>query len=119
MKDPKDKNLQERLQKAAAAKQAILERMRARPGADDPEVIARRAAQQAAATAKGLAAEARKAAKAKAEAERVEAEARTMAETAAQREREAADKVETDRLKAIEQKAARDARYAARKARKG
>ena len=125
MKEFKDKNLNQRLQNAAKAKQALLERMKAMPAADFPEVLAKKAARQAIVEAR----EARTAAKAIADRERAEREAREAAERAVREaEEKAALKAREDeeyRLKIeqqdaleAEQKAARDARYAARKKRK-
>jgi hypothetical protein len=107
-------NFDDRLSAAAAAKQALLERFRARPSPDDPAEIARQAALKAISDARDVRTAERKAAK-EAEAARVAAEA------AAQRERERLAAVEAKALSAkaeAERKAARDARYAARKARK-
>jgi hypothetical protein len=107
-------NFDDRLSAAAAAKQALLERFRARPSPDDPAEIARQAALKAISDARDVRTAERKAAK-EAEAARVAAEA------AAQRERERLAAVEAKAHAAAaeaERKAARDARYAARKARK-
>ncbi len=107
-------NFDDRLSAAAAAKQALLERFRARPGADDPTVIAQQANLKAVADAREARAAERRAAK-QAEA------ARAAAEAAARR---AQDQIAATEAKAraaaieAERKAARDARYAARKARK-
>jgi hypothetical protein len=107
-------NFDDRLSAAAAAKQALLERFRARPSPDDPAEIARQAALKAISDAReGRAAE-RKAAK--------EAEAaRLAAEEAARRadeQRAEAEAKARARAEEAARKAARDARYAARKARK-
>jgi Family of unknown function (DUF6481) len=112
----------DRLDTAAKAKQALLERARAK--ANDPCLAERQAARRAVAAEREERLAKRQAEK-KAADERVAAE-RAAAE-AAQRE---ADRLETERLEAerlveadrlvaeaAEQKAARDARYAARKAR--
>jgi hypothetical protein len=107
-------NFDDRLSAAAAAKQALLERFRARPSADDPGEIARQEALKAISDARAARAAERKAAK--------EAEAaRLAAEQAAKR---AQDQIAAAEAKAriaaqeAERKAARDARYAARKARR-
>ena len=107
-------NFDDRLSAAAAAKQALLERFRSRPTAGDPAWIEQQAALKAIADARDARAAERKAAK-EAEAARLaaeEAERRAQAQAAAAeaRKRAAADEAE--------RKAARDARYAARKARK-
>src|ERR1700733_7873015 len=107
-------NFDDRISAAAAAKQALLERFRAPPQPDDPAEIARQAALKAAADARDPRAAERKAAK------EVEA-ARLAAEEAARRaqEQEAAKQAKAqERALEAERKAARDARYAARKARK-
>src|SRR6202012_2603295 len=56
-------NFDDRLSAAAAAKQALLERFRARPAADDPTEIARQAALKAIADGRDARAAERKAAK--------------------------------------------------------
>src|ERR1700759_315607 len=106
-------NFDDRISAAAAAKQALLERFRARPSADDPSEIARQAALKAIADARDARAAERRAAK--------EAElARIAAEEAARKaaEQEAARQA---RIRAMEEEAARkaerDRKYAARKAR--
>jgi|ERR1700722_8615595 hypothetical protein len=107
-------NFDDRLSAAAAAKQALLERFRSRPSAGDPAWVEQQAALKAIADARDARAAERRAAK--------EAEAaRVAAELAAQRTAEqvaaAEAKLRAAALEA-ERKAARDARYAARKARK-
>ena len=107
-------NFDDRLSAAAAAKQALLERFRSRPAAGDPAWIEQQAALKAIADARDARAAERKAAK--------DAEAaRAAAELAARRTQEqiaaAEAKARTLAVEA-ERKAARDARYAARKARK-
>ena len=136
-------NLNERLKTATSAKQAVLEKFKARTDPNDPAVAERRAARLAVAVAR----EERKAARAAEKALQQAEEARKAAEEAAQkaaaeaaaaaeRERLAAEKAaqeaEEARLAAEEaaknqiseeelkaqQKAARDLRYAKRKARR-
>ena len=107
-------NFDDRLSAAAAAKQALLERFRSRPGAGDPAWVEQQAALKAIADARDARNAERKAAR--------EAEAaRAAAELAARRTEEqiaaAEAKARAAALEA-ERKAARDARYAARKARK-
>jgi hypothetical protein len=121
-KDSDDFN--ERLSTAAKAKQATLEKFRARARADDPAVLERQAARLATSQAR----DARKAARV-AEITRSEEEAiRHAAEEAARKAtvaaEEAARKAAAEAEKAAlevtleaERKTARDARYAARKAR--
>jgi hypothetical protein len=107
-------NFDDRLSAAAAAKQALLERFRSRPSAGDPEWEAKQAELKAIADARDARAAERKAAK--------EAEAaRVAAELAAKRAQElvaAAEAKARAAAQEAERKAARDARYAARKARK-
>jgi hypothetical protein len=107
-------NFDDRISAAAAAKQSLLERFRARPAADDPAEIARQAALKAVADARDVRVAERKAAK-DAELARLAAEEaarKAAAEAAAKEARVRAVAQEADR------KAARDAKYAARKARK-
>jgi hypothetical protein len=107
-------NFDDRLSAAAAAKEALLERFRSRPSAGDPAWEEQQAALKAIADARDIRIAERKAAK--------EAEAaRVAAELAAKRveELKAAAEAKTRAIAAeAERKAARDARYAARKARK-
>lgn len=110
----KDKNLTERLQNAAQAKQALLQKFLAQPGPDDPIVKERQAKRQAIAAAREARARESKSSKARAEQERVELEAREEAERAANIERELQNHIAHE----AEKKAIRDARYAARKKRK-
>jgi hypothetical protein len=120
----KEISLADRLQAAAEARQALIDKARARAPENDPGFAARQAERLAAAAARDARAAERKVAKA-AEQARRQAE-----REAAERERIAAEQVaaerrEAERLEAAEQqkvleaqqKAARDARYAARKAR--
>jgi hypothetical protein len=114
----------ERLNTGAKARQALLEKFQARPRANDPAVLE----QQAARLATSQAREARKAARA-ADITRLEEEAiRRAAEEAARKAtveaeevaRKAAVEAEKAALEVTveaERKTARDARYAARKAR--
>ncbi len=117
----KSANLSDRLEAAAAAKKAALARFQARPSPDDPVVKAQQADRKAISDARDLRAAERKVAQ---EAER----ARQTAEQAAKAADQAAQEAEQRRLTAeaadremaleAERKAARDARYAARKARR-
>jgi Family of unknown function (DUF6481) len=107
----------DRLSTAAKAKKAQLDRFRAQPGANDPAVADRNAARMAASIAREARFAERKAAK---QAENAATKTALEAEraTRAAEDAEAADEQATRAvaLKA-EQKAVRDARYAARKAR--
>jgi hypothetical protein len=99
-------------QKAAQqAKQNLLNKFRAQPGQDDPEVARRRAERETLAASREKARLAREAEKA--EAKRREDEAATVeaARTAREKEEEATRQAAIE----AEQKAKRDARYAARK----
>lgn len=113
MKKPKGDAFNERQQNAAKAKQALIEKLKARPAADDPAVLKRQAERKAIAEAREKRAEERAAAKANEEQERIEREEE---ERKAKEMRQARELEEAANLMAA-QKAARDARYAARKAR--
>jgi hypothetical protein len=117
----KNANFSDRLNAAAAAKKAALERFHARPGPDDPAVRDQQTARKAISDAREVRIAERQAAR--------EAEAaRQAAERAAKAAEQAAHQAEERRLAAeaaaqavalqAERKAARDARYAARKARR-
>jgi hypothetical protein len=113
MKHFNDKFFGNRLQAANDARQAMLKRAE-KPAADDPKVLERKAEREAIAAARA----AREEAKARAEIEqraREEAEKAERATLAAISAREEADRAVAMQA---EQKAARDARYAARKKRK-
>jgi len=118
MKSSKTPSLSDRLAASAKAKKAALERFRAQPAADDPAIVEKRAARQAAAAARQLRADERRA-----QALRDEESARAAASAAREseiREREARQQRESEEQVALEaeRKIARDMRYAARKARK-
>ena len=114
-------NFNDRATAAAKAKQALIEKFRARPGPDDPAVLAKQAERQAIAEARELREQERKLAKeadaARKAAEEVERLAELARLAAQKTEEEIARKAALLALEA-ERKAARDARYAARKARK-
>jgi uncharacterized protein DUF6481 len=119
MKSYKDPDHQQRQSAAAAAKKAMLDKFRA--ASNDPAVADRH-------TARAAVNEARLVRKAEREAAKVvrEAELAHAAELVLQAQREAekvealiaAETIERQALLKVEQKAARDVRYAARKARK-
>ena len=123
MSSYKDPDLQQRQRDAAAAKKATLEKFRA--ASDDPAVAIRHANRVAMNEARSVRIAEREAAKRAREAELAEQAARG-AELALQAHRERldflcfalAEKAEREALVAAEQKVARDARYAARKAAK-
>jgi hypothetical protein len=117
----KNDDFNNRLTSAANAKNALLERFRARPGPDDPAVIARKAAQAEIEAAREIRVAERKKA-------REEEAVRLAIEQAALLAEQQAKDVELQARKAeeaaraaerlAEAKAARDARYAARRARR-
>lgn len=116
----KGSTFNDRRDEAAAAKKALVERFKARPPADDPAVLARAAERKAIAEAR----DGRSAERAKKKAEedlQRQAEQRAKQEAEARAAEESAARVveQTARDEAIraERKAARDAKYAARKAR--
>jgi hypothetical protein len=117
----KNDDFNNRLSSAANAKSALLERFRARPGPDDPAVIARRAAQAEIEAAREVRMAERKAAK-EAEAIRLAAEHAALLEEQKAKDVELQARLAADAARAEERaaeaKAARDARYAARRARK-
>ncbi|KQZ15433.1 hypothetical protein ASD44_16230 [Mesorhizobium sp. Root554] len=129
----REKDFSERRNAADEARKALLERFKAKPAADDPAVLAKRAERKAILEARAL----REAEKLKQKQERLAREAaekaaREAAEEAARLEaeiqaaadakiREAEENERIARLLAdeAERKAKRDARYAARKSRSG
>ena len=117
MRPIKEQNLNERLERAAKARQAILEKFKSRPAADDPEVVKRRAEREAIAEARQLRDAERAEHKAKEAAELAVREAQQKAEQEVRDRRAAVEKVIRDAADAAERKADRDRRYAARKAR--
>jgi hypothetical protein len=119
MKGYKEKSFSDRLSAAATARQAALDKFRARPAADDPAVIKRKEDRMAIARAREVRAAERQAAKEAEAAARAEREAIAKVEREARERREAVEKVIRDAAEAAERKAQRDARYAARKARQG
>ena len=117
----KNANFSDRLNAAAAAKKATLERFHARPGPDDPAVREQQAARKGISDAREVRIAERKAAQ-EAEAERLATEQAAKAAEQAAREAEerrlAAEAAAQAVALEAERKAARDARYAARKARR-
>ena len=111
-----DKNAHfgDRLSAAAAAKKAMLERFHAMPGPDDPAVKEQQAARKAVSEAREIRIAERKAAR-EAEAQRQAAE---QAAREAEERRLAAEAAAQAVALEAQRKAARDARYAARKARR-
>ncbi len=119
-----DPTFAERKEAAEAAKRAMLEKFRAKPGID-PALAAERAEQAKARDAKRAAAEEKRKARIEDEKALRVLEAEMRAAEAVTEAKRAAEAAETERLAAIEaaeilayeQKAARDLRYAARKKR--
>ena len=109
----KEPGFSDRQKTALQAKRHLLDKFRAQPGPDDPEVAKRRAEREAIAARREDARLAREAEKA----EQKRREEEVAAAEAARIKREQEE--EAERLAALEaeQKAKRDARYAARKAR--
>ena len=119
MRGFKEKTFSDRLQEAADAKKAALERFKARPDPNDPEVVKRREERLRIAQAREEREAVRKAQKEEEARVRAEQEAVERAEREARERKEAIEKLIRDAADAAERKAARDARYAARKARQG
>jgi hypothetical protein len=120
----KEPGFAERLQTAVKAKQAQLEKMRATALASDAQSAGRKAAQVEAAEARKMRAAERKSSDRIAaelrEAQRAAkkaGQARAVAEEIARKDAERAAQVEADAALKRDQKVARDAKYAARKAR--
>lgn len=114
MKGFKEKGFAERRDAAAQAKQAALKKFEQKASADDPAQIEKRAARLAVA-------EARKVRAAKREEEKEAEKQRAIAaeaEKLAEKQRQAIAAAEQKAALEAQQKADRDARYAARKARK-
>jgi hypothetical protein len=111
----KEPSFADRQKAAQQARQNILNKFKAQPGPDDPEVKQRQAKREAHAAARAKARETREAAKAEQRAREAEAAAAAAAQLAREKEEEAARQVALE----AEAKAKRDARYAARKGGKG
>ena len=121
----KDASFLDRQAAAAAAKKSQLERFRALPKADDPAVVEREKARRTIVAARQARATEREASKLVREREQAEQAALT-AELTAKAAKEAAERATREQLEIAdrevalnaERKAERDAKYAARKARK-
>ena len=114
MKSSRRDTFDERLNTAADAKAALLAKFRARPAPDSPEALERQAELQAIADAREARNAERWAARA---AEAAKQAAEEKARAAEEAERVAQEKARAA-AEAREQKAARDARYAARRSRR-
>lgn len=110
----KEPSFADRQQAAREARKAILEKFRAKPGLDDPAVMQRQAEREAQAALRNQAKLARDAAKAETKIREAEAAAQAALTLAREKEELAAKEIALE----AERKAARDARYAARKKRK-
>lgn len=114
-------SLEDRLKAAQAAKQAMRDRFSARPREDDPALVQKRAERQAILEARAVRQVELDRKKEAARAEKLrqaEADLLAQAEERKQAERDAIVALENAEALKIQQKNARDARYAARKARK-
>jgi hypothetical protein len=118
----KNSSLADRLSAAKSARQATISKYLQRPGHDDPAVAARRAAREAVSAAREVRVAEREAARVAEETRRAVEREKQAADAAAVRvaeaERAAADNAASAADRELKLKAARDARYAARKARK-
>ena len=116
----KGSTFEDRRNAAADAKKALVERFKARPAADDPTVQAKAAERKAIQEARDIRQAERSRVKAEEQARLNAAdEARKIADAAAHAEAEArlVDTARRDEEIRAERKAARDAKYAARKSR--
>jgi len=117
MSNYKDQGFNERLGNAANAKRILLEKFKTQPRPDDPAIVEQRLARQALVAARDARMAERKAARA-AEAARTAAEKVTRDAALKAEQALHAAAAERARIELLaQQKAARDARYAARKAR--
>jgi nucleoid-associated protein YgaU len=107
----KEPSFADRQKAAMQARQDILNKFRAKPGLDDPEVKRRQVEREAQAAARAKAREAKEAEKAERKRREAEAAAAEAARIAREKEEEAVRQAALE----AEQKAKRDARYAARK----
>jgi hypothetical protein len=110
----KEPSFADRQKAAQDARKKLLNKFRSQPGPDDPAVKARQAEREAIAAGQAKASVAREAAKV----ERKRAAEEAAVAAAAQIVREKKEAVARKAALEIEQKAARDARYAARKKKK-
>ncbi len=120
----KHQSFSDRQAEAAKAKQALLEKFRAKPGPDDPATIERQKARQAVIVAREERERERERARIQREKELAEQRAREAAEAAQRakeeeerKAREAVEAAEHELEVARQKKAERDARYLARKER--
>ena len=114
----KDPTFADRVEAAAKAKQALIQRFRTQPAQDDPDRLAKQAERMRIANEQAVAKRKRDAEKAAKKAAEAEAAAQAAKEAAEAATREMAAKEAAEAELLAQQKAARDARYAARKKRK-
>jgi len=107
----KEPSFADRQKAAQEARKNILNKFKSQPGLDDPEVAKRRAEREAQAAERAKAKIARDAAKAEQKLREAQAAAEAVALIAREKEEALAREAELE----AERKAARDARYAARK----
>ena len=110
----KEPSYADRQKAAQEARQNILNKFRSQPGLDDPAVLQRRTEREAQAAQRAKAKLARETAKAEQKARELAAAEEAVAQLAREKEESAAKELALE----AERKAARDARYAARKKRK-
>jgi Family of unknown function (DUF6481) len=110
----KEPSFADRQKAAQEARQNILDKFRSQPGPDDPAVKQRQAEREAVAVDRAKAKVVREASKAEQKRQDQEAAAAAAAELAREKEEAA----EREAALEVERKAARDARYAARKKKK-
>lgn len=110
----KEPGFADRAAAAQTARKSIVEKFKAKPGPNDPDVLKKAAERQAQAAARAEAQKLRDLAKA----EKIARDAELAAQAAAEALKLQADKEAAEADLKAQQKAARDARYAARKARK-
>jgi hypothetical protein len=117
MRGFKEKTFKDRLSEAQTARETLLERFRARPSEDDPEVLRRRQERLEIANAREAREVERKARRDVEAKARAEQEAIDKIEREAREKREAIERVIRESAEAADRKKQRDAKYAARKAR--
>jgi hypothetical protein len=110
----KEPSFADRQKAAQEARKNILNKFRSQPGVDDPAVIQRRAEREAQAAERAKAKLAREAERAEQKIREAEAAAQAAAQLVREKEEAAAKEAALE----AERKAARDARYAARKKKK-
>jgi len=118
MRNKADPDFQDRRKDAAEARRALLEKLHAAPGPDDPVRIEKRREREAIAKARLERQAERERVRQAERAEREQAAAEAERVKAEEAARVAAEEAEREVALRAEQKAARDQRYAARKAKR-